>query len=281
MTNLPISVVPASPATEKLAITTMLISLKDNFGIDVNTDPKFDRNPTNSPKECCDYLVIGSEHAELTANQMKKRGLNVQTVILLNYRASTIHVGKIREELAKCTVSRDTIVVLQLFDNGLFMVATEEGGLIPMHKDPSGTIHAIGELVLVPKEWQWKLYDQIEKELTDLKENPTIIMAPLPRYMTGPCCESVDHMVNLRTTELRAAMEQEIYQVRKNLKDFAFRRGRRAVVTVSTWGLVKRLEEVWLDQIKLKEKGYFARGLWRLQRPCEVRGEGRRLAALP
>jgi hypothetical protein len=74
-------------------------------------------------------------------------------------------------------------------------------------------------------------------------------------------------------------MEQEVYQARKNLKDFAFRRGRRAVVTVSTWGLVKRLEDVWMDQVKLKEKGYFVISEGIVEATAALRGKRRGLEA--
>jgi hypothetical protein len=58
-----------------------------------------------------------------------------------------------------------------------------EWGLIPMHKGADGNV--IGDLVGIPKEMQWKLYKQVELELEAYKNNPTVILAPLPRNLHG------------------------------------------------------------------------------------------------
>jgi hypothetical protein len=60
------------------------------------------------------------------------------------------------------------------------MVTTDEGGLLPMHKGTDNIHHAIGDLVVIPKEMQWKLYEQVEQELAAWKMNPTIILSPCP-----------------------------------------------------------------------------------------------------
>jgi hypothetical protein len=150
-TNLPKSVVPVPEHTEKLIITSLFRNIKENLGYKLDTDPSTDRNLANSSSECQDFVVIGCSHAEKTANQMRKRGLQVQLIHIPNYRASAVHSGKIREALEKCTINRNTVLILQIFDNGNYMVATDEGGLIPMHKGIDDTYHAIGDLVAVPK----------------------------------------------------------------------------------------------------------------------------------
>jgi hypothetical protein len=52
---------------------------------------------------------------------MKKRGLSVQLVKIPGYRASAIHSGKLKEQLEGVTITDNTIIVLQIFDNGSYM----------------------------------------------------------------------------------------------------------------------------------------------------------------
>jgi hypothetical protein len=49
-----------------------------------------------------------------------------------------------------------------------------------------------------------------------------------------------------------------MYQMRQKLMSFAIRKGRRNVLTVSTWGRVKKMDQFWADGVHLKESRYFA-----------------------
>jgi hypothetical protein len=43
-------------------------------------------------------------------------------------------------------------------------------------------------------------------------------------------------MTNMKKEDHSKKMEAEVYQMQTNLKDFAFRKGRRNATTISTWG---------------------------------------------
>jgi hypothetical protein len=129
----------------------------------IDTDPSTTRcqqMPVNP--DAVDYLVIGGSHARRTSEQMKKRGLDVQVLHLPSYRASSVHAGKLTECLETVKIGPGTVIVLQIFDNGVYMVNTNEGGYLPMHKSLNGNFHAIGELEVVPKDLQWRLFDQVQ-----------------------------------------------------------------------------------------------------------------------
>jgi hypothetical protein len=66
------------------------------------------------------------------------------------------------------------VVWVQIFDNGVYMTATEEGGLIPLSKSIDGKYHCFGDLTFAPKKWQWK----VAGELKSLKNNTIIFLAP-------------------------------------------------------------------------------------------------------
>jgi hypothetical protein len=194
-------------------------------------------------------------------------------VSMPNYRASSVHAGKLKESLDKMQIGETMVLVLQLFDNGIFMVSTEEGGYIPMHKGVDGILHAIGDLEVVPKDLQWRLFEQVAKDLEMFKKNPMVILAPLPSYMEAPCCTKEGHMVNRSKESFKQKLEEDIYHVRLNLKNFAFRKGWKNTVTVSTWGRVKKLDRIWVDAINLTEDGYFAISEAAVEAVAGIRGK--------
>jgi hypothetical protein len=58
---------------------------------------------------------------------MKKRGLDVQVLHMPSYRASSVHADKLAECLETVKIGPGTVLVLQIFDNGVYMVNTNEG----------------------------------------------------------------------------------------------------------------------------------------------------------
>jgi hypothetical protein len=152
----------------------------------------------------------------------------------------------------KVSINPSTVLVLQLFDNAYFMTATEEGGLIPISKDVAGVYHCFGDLAFAPKELQWKLFHQVAEELQPFKKNPVVILAPLPRYLASSCCDKSDHMPNRGRPDFKKKMEDDIFQCRANLKDFAFRAGFRRVKTISTWNITRKSGAAWADNVHLE-----------------------------
>jgi hypothetical protein len=175
--NLPKSVRPVTEAAEKLIVTSLFTNIKEMLAVNIDSDPVSSRVQANSNKECLEFLVIGCSHASILAEQLSSMGASCQKLILNNYRASNIHIGKLEEGLKSITVNPSTVVVVQIFDNGVYMMATEEGGLIPLSKSIDGKYLCFRDLTFAPKEWQWKLFQQVAGELKSLKNNTIIFLA--------------------------------------------------------------------------------------------------------
>jgi hypothetical protein len=258
LTNLPKSVGPVTEAIEKLIVTSLFTNIKEMLAVYLDSDPVSSRTQANSNKECLEFLVIGCSHASMLAEQLNSLGARCQKLILCNYRASNIHVGKLEDGLKGITVNPSTVVVVQLFDNGVYMAATEEGGLIPLSKSIDGKYHCFGDLTFAPKEWQWKLFQQVAVELKSLKNHNIIFLAPLPRYLEEGCCDNPGHMPNRSKPNYKKNMEDSVYQSRSSIKDFAFRMGFRRMKVLSSWGIVKKDEAAWKDPVHLETKSYLA-----------------------
>jgi hypothetical protein len=255
--NLPRGARPCNEATEKLVVNSLLSCLKDKFKLRVDCDPQTNRDVTaSSPKECLKYVVIRGSHAAKTGAAMAVKSPGVHHLGILHYRTSSIHAGKIQQELKKLAVGPNTVIVVQVFESGLYMAAPGEGGLIPPSKRLDGSYHMDGDLVLLPKELQYDLFKQLVLELDSYKNNTVIFMGPLPQYLERGCCSDVDHMKNRQDPEFKKKLEEGVYAARTNIKNSAFRHKLRKSVTISSWSTVKRMNVIWEDQVHLVEAGY-------------------------
>jgi hypothetical protein len=255
-TNLPVGVGPVTEKTEKLIISSLVLNLKEVKKLKLDCDISFNRSMANSSLECLDYLVVGGSSADKLTSELASSGAKCQHLLLPNYRASSFHAGKLREGLSKHSVGAQTVIVLQCFDDAAFMTATEEGGLLPLSKDPQGVLHCFGDLVYTPKELLWKIFSQAADELKEHKSNVMVILSPLPRFMESSCCTNEEHMPNRMQKNFKKSMEDVVFQWRTHLKDFAFRQGLRRARTVSTWNLVRKGGATWADPLHLDQKGY-------------------------
>jgi hypothetical protein len=55
----------------------------------------------------------------------------VRSLCTSHHRTSMIHSGKILERLKKLAVGPKAVLIVQVFDSILYIVAPKEGGLIP------------------------------------------------------------------------------------------------------------------------------------------------------
>jgi hypothetical protein len=260
-TNLPKGVGPFTVQTEKLVITSLLGNLSDKFkpqGIVLDCDPYIHSNAANSPKECPNIIVFGGDHAEAMAVALQKGGAKVKLLHVPSYWASQLHAGKLREGLACLAVEADTWLVVQVFHSGLYMVAPAEVGLVPPCRRADGNVHVDGDLVLLPKDLQYELFKQIDAELMAFKHQRILFMSLLPwySYMCKSCCEDSDHVGNRKLPDFKQKMEDGVFGARTNIKNFAYRHGYRNSSTISSWGKIKKLENLWADAVQLQAEGY-------------------------
>jgi hypothetical protein len=212
----------------------------------------------NSVKECLKVVLVGGPHAAATAAELEARGANVQLLHLPYYRDSSVHSGKMKEGLEKLAIDAETVLIIQVFDSGLYMAKTEEGALIPLCRRADGTYHIDGVLEFLSRDMQYSLFKLILEETMAYRSNNTIFMAPLPAYLEEGCCGDPDHASNRASPAFKKTLEEAIYAARANIKNFAFRNGLRKCTTISTWSAVKRLAPIWDGPINLTKQGYAA-----------------------
>jgi hypothetical protein len=249
---------PVPDYVEKLTINMLATNINNSLGAGLDCDPYAARPEKTNTKVCLDVLTIGGHHAEAVSRALADRGATVQHLSMPNYRVSAVHCGKIEDALKTLKVSKDTILVLQVFDSGFYMVRTEEGSLIPPCKrgEGPGTYHIDGVLELLNRESQFDMFRQLIHEFTGFKENVMIFLAPLPCYVEAGCCEDVDHVSNRLQPDFLKKMEEGVFSARQNIKNFAFRMGIRSCHTISTWGKLRKMEKLWTGPTTVRDEAY-------------------------
>jgi hypothetical protein len=81
-----------------------------------------------------------------------------------------VHKGRVVASLDKLQVTKEDVLVVQVFDTSLYMAAPEEGGLIPPVKQLDGSYHIHGDFVMIDKDMQYDFVKQLLTELDKWKE---------------------------------------------------------------------------------------------------------------
>jgi hypothetical protein len=92
---------------------------------------------------------------------------------------------------------------------------------------------------------QYRFFKLLMIEVKEYMQNRMIFAVPLPSYLEAGRCPDKDHVANRQDPDYRKVQEEAVYNSRQNIKNFAFRHGLRRCVTISTWGMVKRMENIW------------------------------------
>jgi hypothetical protein len=97
------------------------------------------------------------------------------------------------------------LIILQLFYNMAFCARTFEGGLIPCRRETnSSSYHVDGELVLQTLEVLEKSFDDYRPIFGVCVNVSTIMLSPLPGYITVECCLDPERAPNRNQGNFRS-----------------------------------------------------------------------------
>ena len=232
-------------AEELKQITALIRDLNKGFALTLDECPDFNRSPTatatavgggKKPK----FLVMGASHASRLATALKNGGCEVIDLSDKRWRLSRLEVETLREkfERMKVDLHRDTQVVLSVLDSALFWGETEEGAA-PARKLADNRFHLEGRVKLAGREVVIERFEVILPILQMANKFRVALLSPIPRYITGGCCQEEGHCQNWDTVNFASDQLRDLERVRNNLRDCVFRANDRAVKSVKIVNPVK------------------------------------------
>ncbi len=145
-------------------------------------------------------------------------------------------------------------VILQLFDNCVFMAGGAGGTKNLPVCGPDSKYHVIGELVVADKAGIKDLAGKLVPLLKALGGSKKLILSPLSRYWLDPCCEDPTHVTNYRTVGYLPRLGSATSALKDFIRDsFYMRRIQnfRVVCPNKILGIGQRQSELPIEDARL------------------------------
>ena len=203
MAGAPNAVPPLSPQDEKILITPILEGLSTQFRLGLDTLPNLSRDatifPPGSAPPADDMAALFIGNADRLANAAATLGIVAETVTAGGWTISTDAVTAILPQvIGHCESLPDNApVIIYCSDNSSFCCANAEGQLSAIEKRNDDIYHVVGEIVVVHEVTLAAAVTNLKRILLACGNRKVIIITPGPRYLTTPCCCSLEHCTHL------------------------------------------------------------------------------------
>jgi hypothetical protein len=230
--NLKTAVDPLSEEDERVLLMSLLDELNSLFPVNLSTDVVCDRY-TDSTNEVfsdetmdrTDLVLIGGSHLSKIRRHLDSDYWRVTDLTRPGWRISADSVAELVDTLENVSPSvawDSATVVLQLFDNSVYMVGGPEGEKRLPSKDRSGTYHIDGSLVVADKPTVKGLVNLTVPLLKSLGNSRKLFLTPLARYWVSPCCNNTQHHINYRLPGYLPRLGDSIHLLRDSIRDSLF-----------------------------------------------------------
>jgi hypothetical protein len=243
--------------------------------------------PQCRPKRKVDILLVGcNDTAAKIATALQAKGKTVDVLSSSWLTVSRQNMEQLAGQVRKIVLDVDPdLVILQLLDNSCFYVKQEDGSrqLPKVNKDD--ICHIKGEVQVASRETQMEHFHTIRPLIDAVGKKKTLLVAPLPRYITTGCCSDRGHTINRLDPYYRENMNMQLESLKRNLKDHVYNMNRRNIKVMDPMLDLRGMDpsEVWGPNpiILLEEAaGKLADGLMLMASHLEdssnnMRGRGR------
>jgi hypothetical protein len=237
VSGLPAAVRPAGMRQEKLLYSAMAAELRAGLAIDVEEEPSFDRAVGDKPVTAgrVRYLVVGCSSAQRLHRALQEKGIAADLIHLANLRILR-GTGEMLAEKITAAVRklRLAAIILQLLDNTVFEALTKDGDKLPPRRQ-GDKFHLDGDITVADRNVVGKLLKMCRPALEATDGVPTVMVGPLPRYITGGCCEDPQHMGNRKKPDFLHEMKRDLAALNKSIKDFLFNNDFPTIRAMDPW----------------------------------------------
>jgi hypothetical protein len=205
--NLKTVIDPITEDFERYLLGSLIDEMNSLFPLSLATDFVCDRfledevfcettNPTA-------LVLIGASHLRNMARLLDTSAWQVFDLTTPGWRISELSV---KQKVAEIDTLGQTVelekatVLLQLYDNSVFLVGGAGGTKSLPVRDSAGRYHIDGELVVADKAGIKDLTSKLVPLIRALSGARKVFLAPLSRYWIDPCCSEPGHLTNYKTT---------------------------------------------------------------------------------
>jgi hypothetical protein len=230
--NLKTAVEPINEDEEKNLLNLLIEELNNLYPVSLCMDIVCDRFMEedvfdDSAMDRTDLVLIGGSHLGNVAKNINPEHWKIVDLTRpgfpINGRTVPDMVERV-SELSNSINMDNATVVLQLFDNSVYMAEGPGGEKRLPGKDRSSTyhIHVDGSLVVADKAAVKDLVHQLAPLLKVLGSSRKIVLTPLARYWVAPCCSDPMHTVNYHTVGFLPPLGDAIADLSDTIRDALF-----------------------------------------------------------
>ncbi len=167
-----------------------------------------------------DLVLVGGSHLGRVAKSLNQEQWKISDLTRPGFRINSAKVSvlleRIQELESEINIDNAT-VILQPFDNSVYMTGGPGGEKRLPVKDSAGKYHIEGSLVVADKAAVKDLVQQLAPVLKALGNSRKLVLTPLARYWVGPT-----HTINYRTAGYLPRHGDAIASLRDSIRDALF-----------------------------------------------------------
>jgi hypothetical protein len=229
--NLKKVIEPISEDFERYMLSTLVDELNSLFPLSLATDFVCDRfleeDVFDETKNRTALVLVGASHLWNVASLIESQDWQVFDLTTPGWRISDNAVKKKMDEIIRLgeQIELDkATVILQLYDNSVFMVGGTGGTRHLPARDATGVYHVDGELVVADKAGVKELTSKLAPLIRALGGAKKLFLSPLSRYWLNPCCSDPGHLTNYKEPGYLRKLGGAIAALREYVRDSLYTR---------------------------------------------------------
>jgi hypothetical protein len=199
---------PLSQEKEAIIVKTMFTEINTVFGLALDTMPDLNRDTDPSPSPGSNKtILVGASHMTRIAKILSEDQDEVMSLCTPGWTPSTANLASTAEYIRELNPTKADKVLFDPWANCAFM-GTDETGL-PSNAfkvGKGGHYHILGHLQAAPKQVFRVKLEAARDVIVACGEATVVLVAPLPRYLAGGCCDDASHITNLFTDDIKSEL---------------------------------------------------------------------------
>jgi hypothetical protein len=220
--NLKTAIEPMRDEDEKTLLVFLLEELNNpvNLCMDIVCDRYMDHENDvflEEHMDCTDLVLIGASHLSEIMRHLDTSTWKITDLTRPGWRITVDSVAELINNMTSSALAIDwntATVILQLFDNSMYMVGGPGGKKKLPAKDRQGIYHIDSSLVVADKPTVRELVFTLSPLLKRLGAARKLFLTPLARYWVAPCCSDALHFNNYRLPGFLPRLGDAIHALR-------------------------------------------------------------------